>query len=329
MTPWCSDPFTGWLGPVVLPGVASNSYYPIQATAAGTAPGTVQDATPVLSAQPQQSQVHQSQISYDRLGFPVIASQLTPSDLHGRSQLSSGPQGSSSLEQTQYLPSRALAAITQSQYSLSPGYINPDNQELLPACYSPSQGGVSLPYDPIHDAFNRMLAEVNHPGLATGTQGYSNVGPGGPSSTSQALSSALVQASVTDQMPLPRTPSRAAGPPPCRSIIVENVPRDMEHAAIIGSVPVSDIARPNMTSELTSHSKDNTLPLKVFPFGMFTPLAVSVSFSPIFVMPSAPILRLATLIPSGTSDMPPSAKLCAAVSLVDPWTFQAKRMASL
>lgn len=235
------------MGQIGLPGVASNSYYPIQATAAGTGPGPVQDASSVLSAQLQQSQGHQRQVSYDRLGFPAIASQLTPSDLVGRSQLPSGPQASSSLEQTQYLPSRAQAAITQSQYSLSPGHVIPDNQELLPARYSPSQGGVALPYDPIHDAFNRMLVEINRTGPATAAQGYNNVGPGGPSSANQALSSALTQVAVADQMVLPRTPSRAAGPPPCRSIIVENVPRDMEHAAIIGSVPVSDIARLNMT----------------------------------------------------------------------------------
>lgn len=235
MTLCCSDPFTGWLGPAGPPGVASNSSYPIQATAVGTAPG-VQDASSALIAQPQQSQGHQRQVSYDRLGFQATSSQLP-----------SAPQALYSLEQTQYLPSRAQAAITQSQYSLAPGQVNTDNQELVPARYSPSRGAVTLPYDPIHDAFDRMVAEINRAAPVTGAQGYNDVGPGGSSSTNQVLPSVLAQVAVTDQMSMTCTPIRAAGPPACRSIIVSNVPRDMEHAAIIGSIPVSSIARSNMT----------------------------------------------------------------------------------
>jgi len=203
-----------------------------------------------ILAPPSQLPGHQRQASFEQFGYPTISPQLTPSNVPGRFQHQfSGSQDGSPLDQYQYSPTRAQAAISQSQYPLSPdqGGTGSGGHLIDPhARYSPSREGATIPYNPGESFLDQVIAELE--GRQTSkapVHGYTIDSNGHTSS--QALSSALAQAPAPNQLPLPGTPGRASlGIEPRRSIIVEGVPREIEHASIIELFPVSCITRLKM-----------------------------------------------------------------------------------
>jgi hypothetical protein len=246
-----SDPFAGWPGSVGgVPSTGVSDYFASQATPAGITPGLIQAASNIL-ASPDRVSGAQHQGSLDHHGYPTISPRLTPSNAPGRLQYPlSGSQTGPSLDQYQYSPTRAQAALSQSQYPLSPDLIGSGSGNLSidsHARYSPSREGGTIPYSPEQSFLNQMVAELEGRQAAnTPSHGYS-IGPDVHTSSVQAPSSGLAQAPEASQLPLPGTPNRASlGMQPRRSLIVEGVPRETEHASIVHLFPVSCIAYSNM-----------------------------------------------------------------------------------
>ncbi|KAJ5882190.1 uncharacterized protein N7529_000862 [Penicillium soppii] len=240
-----NDPFAGWPGSVGgVPSTGVSDYFASQATPAGITPGLIQAASNIL-ASPDRVSGAQHQGSLDHHGYPTISPRLTPSNAPGRLQYPlSGSQTGPSLDQYQYSPTRAQAALSQSQYPLSPDLIGSGSGNLSidsHARYSPSREGGTIPYSPEQSFLNQMVAELEGRQAAnTPSHGYS-IGPDVHTSSVQAPSSGLAQAPEASQLPLPGTPNRASlGMQPRRSLIVEGVPRETEHASIVHLFPIAE-----------------------------------------------------------------------------------------